>query len=54
VSLPEPAAFSNLTVHDFDLDGEITNCLKTHLSTPGIQVVALAKMDAVRKTGSFS
>jgi DNA-binding response OmpR family regulator len=42
----------NLIVLDFDLDGETTDRLKAHISTRGIPVIALAKMDAVRKAGS--
>ena len=38
----------DLIVLDFDLDGETTGRLKSHLSTCGIPVIALAKMDAIR------
>jgi DNA-binding response OmpR family regulator len=41
-------------VLDFDLDGETTSRLNKHISTRGIPVIALAKMDAVRKAGSVS
>jgi DNA-binding response OmpR family regulator len=36
-------------VLDFELDGETTTRLKAHVSTRGIPVIALAKMDEVRK-----
>jgi len=39
---------------DFDLDGETTTRLKADISTRGIPVIALAKMDAVRARGSLS
>jgi DNA-binding response OmpR family regulator len=41
-------------VLDFDLDGETTTRLKAHISTRGIPVIALAKMDEVRARGSLS
>jgi DNA-binding response OmpR family regulator len=41
-------------VLDFDLDGETTARLKAHISTRGIPVIALAKMDDVRARGSLS
>jgi DNA-binding response OmpR family regulator len=39
-------------VLDFDLDGETTARLKAHISTRGIPVIALTKMDEVRTRGS--
>lgn len=44
----------NFIVLDFDLDGETTSRLKAHLTTCGIPVIALAKLDAVRGLGSVS
>ena len=44
----------NFIVLDFDLDGEITTRLKGHISTRGIPVIALAKLDEVRTKGSLS
>lgn len=44
----------NFIVLDFDLDGETTTRLKAHISTRGIPVIALAKMDEVRARGSVS
>ena len=44
----------NFIVLDFDLDGETTSRLKAHISTRGIPVIALAKMDEVRTRGSLS
>ncbi len=44
----------NLIVLDFDLDGETTTRLKGHISTRGIPVIALARMDEVRSRGSES
>lgn len=44
----------NFIVLDFDLDGETTDRLKAHITTCGIPVIALAKMDAVRGRGSIS
>ena len=41
-------------VLDFDLDGETTARLKAHISTRGIPVIALTKMDEVRTRGSVS
>ena len=41
-------------VLDFDLDGETTARLKAHISTRGIPVIALTKMDEVRTRGSLS
>jgi DNA-binding response OmpR family regulator len=41
----------NFIVLDFDLDGETTGRLKAHISTRGIPVIALAKMDEVRAGG---
>ena len=41
-------------VLDFDLDGETTKRLKAHISTSGIPVIALAKMDEVRSRGPVS
>jgi DNA-binding response OmpR family regulator len=42
------ALLPNFIVLDFDLDGETTSRLKSHISTRGIPVIALAKMDEVR------
>lgn len=39
-------------VLDFDLDGETTTRLKSHISTRGIPVIALAKLAEVRAGGS--
>jgi hypothetical protein len=44
----------NFIVLDFDLDGETTSRLKAHISTRGIPVIALARMDEVRAKGSVS
>jgi DNA-binding response OmpR family regulator len=44
----------NFIVLDFDLDGETTTRLKAHISTRGIPVIALAKMDQVRARGSVA
>ena len=44
----------NFIVLDFDLDGETTSRLKAHISTRGIPVIALAKMDEVRARGPVS
>ena len=44
----------NFIVLDFDLDGETTSRLKAHISTRGIPVIALAKMDEVRTRGPVS
>ena len=44
----------NFIVLDFDLDGETTERLKAHISTRGIPVIALAKMDEVRARGPVS
>lgn len=44
----------NFIVLDFDLDGETTSRLKAHISTRGIPVIALAKMDEVRVRGLVS
>lgn len=44
----------NFIVLDFDLDGETTDRLKSHISTCGIPVIALAKLDAVRGRGAIS
>jgi DNA-binding response OmpR family regulator len=44
----------NFIVLDFDLDGETTSRLKAHISTRGIPVIALAKMEEVRARGSVS
>ena len=41
-------------VLDFDLDGETTTRLKADVSTRGIPVIALAKMDEVRSMGAAS
>jgi len=40
-------------VLDFDLDGETTRRLKSHATTSGIPVIALAKLDEVRSRGSI-
>jgi len=48
------ALVPNLIVLDFDLDGKTTARLKAHISTRGIPVIALAKMDEVRARGSES
>jgi DNA-binding response OmpR family regulator len=44
----------DLIVLDFDLDGETTDGLKAHISTSGIPIIALAKMEAVRNRGPVS
>lgn len=44
----------NLIVLDFDLDGETTGRLKAHITTCGIPVIALAKMEAIRLRGPVS
>ncbi len=44
----------NFIVLDFDLDGETTGRLKAHISTRGIPVIALARMDEVRARGPVS
>ena len=41
-------------VLDFDLDGETTTRLKAHVSTRGIPVIAVAKMDEIRGNGAVS
>lgn len=41
-------------VLDFDLDGETTTRLKSHISTRGIPVIALARMADVRAQGPVS
>lgn len=41
----------DLIVLDFDLDGETTGRLKADMSTRGIPVIALAKMEHVRTHG---
>jgi len=41
-------------VLDFDLDGETTTRLKANISTRGIPVIALARMDEVRTKGAVS
>lgn len=41
-------------VLDFDLDGETTSRLKSHISTRSIPVIALAKMADVRARGPVS
>ena len=48
------ALMPNFIVLDFDLDGETVARLKADVSTRGIPVIALAKMDEVRARGSFS
>ena len=48
------ALVPNLIVLDFDLDGKTTARLKAHISTRGIPVIALARMDEVRARGSES
>ena len=48
------ALMPDLIVLDFDLDGETTTRLKAHISTRGIPVIALAKMDEVRSKGAAS
>lgn len=42
----------DLIVLDFDLDGETTSRLKSDLATRGIPVIALAKLESVRRQGS--
>jgi DNA-binding response OmpR family regulator len=37
---------------DFALDGETTSRLKAHITTRAIPVIALAKMDEIRREGS--
>lgn len=44
----------NFIVLDFDLDGETTSRLKSHISTRGIPVIALTKMEEVRARGPVS
>jgi len=44
----------NFIVLDFDLDGETTARLKAHISTCGIPVIALAKLEQVRVKGPIS
>jgi DNA-binding response OmpR family regulator len=48
------ALMPDFIVLDFDLDGETTTRLKAHISTRGIPVIALAKMDEVRSKGAAS
>jgi len=48
------ALMPDFIVLDFDLDGETTARLKAHTSTRGTPVIALAKMEEVRKRGSVS
>lgn len=48
------ALMPDFIVLDFDLDGETTARLKGHISTRGIPVIALAKMEEVRARGSAS
>ena len=48
------ALMPDFIVLDFDLDGETTTRLKAHISTRGIPVIALAKMDEVRAKGAVS
>ena len=48
------ALMPDFIVLDFDLDGETTARLKAHISTRGIPVIALAKMNEVRARGSVS
>jgi DNA-binding response OmpR family regulator len=48
------ALMPDFIVLDFDLDGETTSRLKAHISTRGIPVIALAKMDEVRARGTVS
>ena len=48
------ALMPDFIVLDFDLDGETTARLKAHISTRGIPVIALAKMEEVRARGSAS
>ena len=48
------ALMPDLIVLDFELDGETTTRLKAHISTRGIPVIALAKMDDVRSRGAAS
>lgn len=48
------ALMPDFIVLDFDLDGETTARLKAHISTRGIPVIALAKMEEVRGRGSAS
>src|SRR5678815_5166309 len=45
------ALMPDFIVLDFDLDGETTTRLKAHISTRGIPVIALAKLDEVRAKG---
>ena len=47
------ALMPDFIVLDFNLDGETTTRLKAHISTRGIPVIALAKMDEVRARGSL-
>ena len=48
------ALMPDFIVLDFDLDGETTTRLKAHISTRGIPVIGLAKMDEVRARGAVS
>jgi DNA-binding response OmpR family regulator len=48
------ALMPDFIVLDFDLDGETTTRLKAHLSTRGIPVIALAKMNEVRAKSAVS
>ena len=48
------ALLPDFIVLDFDLDGETTTRLKAHISTRGIPVIALAKMDQIRAQGPLS
>jgi PleD family two-component response regulator len=48
------ALMPDFIVLDFDLDGETTTRLKAHISTRGIPVIALAKLDEVRAKGVVS
>jgi len=45
------ALVPDLIVLDFDLDGENTALLRAHISTRGIPMIALARMDEVRARG---
>jgi DNA-binding response OmpR family regulator len=48
------ALMPDFIVLDFDLDVETTSRLKSHISTRGIPVIALTKLDEVRTKGAVS
>ena len=48
------ALVPDFIVLDFDLDGETTARLKSHIATRGIPVIALAKLADVRARGPVS